>query len=454
MKHYAQIPNRGSLPLLKNEDGASNFVNPYPKNSERARLENKFSDFMKEELTLASLVSYVGNKNVPLLRLYKFKEAFSFDLVRKFIDKFQLSKEDCLLDPFSGMGTTLFTSMFFDIPSIGVDKLPIAYFVSKTLPLFLFVEEGELLSLFNRLKEKVNKMKPAEIAMDVPIIKVAFNKNSLLMLRRWKSAIETLDYPYRDIFLLLLFSVLEQCSYTSKDGQFLRIRRDKRIISPTTAIYKKVLESETDLKKIKLLFPEFKPRKKLLPRVYLADAKELSRLDFNNKPTAIITSPPYPNRYDYTRSYCLELCFHFVKNFKELKKIRFEVLRSHIESKIRSTEKPPHPAIEEVIKELKKKNLNNPRIPHMLIAYFRDMKKVIEEWSKILSKNAKVMMVIGNVRFEGELIPTDLILSEIAEDSGFKIKDIIIARYKGNSSQQMKKYGRIPVRESIVIWEK
>ena len=59
----------------------------------------------------------------------------------------------------------------------------------------------------------------------------------------------------------------------------------------------------------------------------------------------------------------------------------------------------------------------------MLIGYFNDMRKVIEQWSAILDRKSKVAMVVDNVRFEGELIPTDLILSEMAEDVGFQVKD-------------------------------
>ena len=72
----------------------------------------------------------------------------------------------------------------------------------------------------------------------------------------------------------------------------------------------------------------------------------------------------------------------------------------------------------------------------------------------MLASDAKVAMVVDNVRFEGEMIPVDLILSEIAEQHGFTIEQIFVARYKGNSSQQMGKYGRVPVRESVVIWRK
>ena len=159
-------------------------------------------------------------------------------------------------------------------------------------------------------------------------------------------------------------------------------------------------------------------------------------------------------RYDYTRTYALELCFHFVRNFEELKAIRFGILRSHIESKIRKGEIPPHPVIKEVVEILGRKKLNNPKIPSMITTYFIDMQKVITEWFKVLAPGGKVAMVVDNVRFEGELIPVDLVLSEMAEEAGFEVKEIIVARYKGNSSQQMKKYGRVPVRESIVVWEK
>ncbi len=38
------------------------------------RLERKYASRLREELALGALVSYVGNKEVPLLRLYRYKE--------------------------------------------------------------------------------------------------------------------------------------------------------------------------------------------------------------------------------------------------------------------------------------------------------------------------------------------------------------------------------------------
>lgn len=421
---------------------------------DRQRIEAKFAPLLREELRLAQLVSYVGNKAIPVLRLYRYKEAFAFRFVEEFIGRLGLTEKDYLFDPFCGMGTTLFTAMQQGIPSVGIDKLPIATFVARTLPLFFFVEPQTLRKTFEKLKKKVAKAKPAEVALDVAIMGVAFPPEMLLTLRRWKGAIDTLEPPLQDIFLLLFFAILEPCSFTAKDGQFLRLKRDKHLADPEEMLQRKVYEAERDILLLRQLWGE--KGQIQLPIVQLADTRDLSYADFKRPPTALITSPPYANRYDYTRTYSLELCFHFVKNFEELKALRFGILRSHIESKVDATDRPPHPVIQEVVDILEKQReaLNNPRIPDMLTAYFVDMQKVIGEWARVLAPGAKVAMVVDNVRFEGELVPVDLVLSEMAEDVGFRVEQVIVARYKGNSSQQMGKYGRVPVRESIVVWQK
>lgn len=420
--------------------------------TDRDRLEDRFAPRLQEALHLASLVSYVGNKDIPILRLYRYKEAFAFRFVEEFIARLGLGEKDYLFDPFCGMGTTLFAASQKGIPAIGIDRLPVAVFVSQTLPLFYTLQPGQVKETFEGLRARVREAPPAPVALDVAIMQVAFPPDTLLILRKWKTAIDELEPPLRDVFLLLFFSILEPCSFTSKDGQFLRLVRNKKLASPEEALQRKVNEAEQDIQRVRGLKWNHAPQ----PAAYLGDARDLSDIPFERQPTAIITSPPYANRYDYTRTYSLELCFHFVRNFAELKAIRFGILRSHIESKVGIHEQPSHPAVREVVDILRDKGkaLNNPRIPDMLTGYFVDMEKVIHEWARILAPGAKVAMVVDNVRFEGEMLPVDLVLSEMAEEAGFHVEQIIVARYKGNSSQQMGKYGRMPVRESIVLWRK
>lgn len=58
----------------------------YPSNSTRQELEHKFKNHIHEKLKLGSVVSYVGNKTVPFLRIYRYKEVFAFvmDFLRRF----------------------------------------------------------------------------------------------------------------------------------------------------------------------------------------------------------------------------------------------------------------------------------------------------------------------------------------------------------------------------------
>ena len=423
----------------------------YAKNSARAKLEKKYSDKLLVKTEFGSLISYAGGKKLPIFRLFRYKEAFSQDLVSHFIETLNLNKNDFVLDPFSGMGTTCFGCMVKGIPSIGIEMLPIAHFISNTIVKFFEIKPEKLKEIFKKLEKNIPNSKLSEIALDIPIVKKAFDENTLTELRKWKFQIDNLKNPYRDIFVFLFLSILESCSYTSKDGQFLRLIPDKKIPKPSTALFKKILEAENDIMLIK-------SQKSTFSKSELIQGNSLNLSTYftnHKKPNVVITSPPYLNRYDYTRSYVLELCFHFVKNHDELKKIRFEILRSHIECKEQKNDtESNHPAVTEILKKLNSLDLNNPRIPIMVAAYFTDMKKVIQELSLSLNDKAKIILVVDNVRFEGEMIPVDLILSEFAEECGFKVNNILIPRYKGNSSQQMKKYGLAPVRESIVIWER
>lgn len=419
----------------------------------RMELERKYAPLLCERLDLGNYVSYTGNKQVPVLRLYRYKEAFAYPFVQEMLRNLSLSEKDFILDPFCGLGTTVFTAGLHRIPSWGVDKLPVAVFVASTLPLLLKMEPGQLREAFEQLQASVESQSPAPVADDVAIMKVAFPPENLLLLRRWKASIERLGSPLREVMMLLLLSILEACSYTSKDGQFLRLRREKPVAHPTEALRRKVQEAERDILFARQLGWH---RCWQQPVITLGDARQLPLLPMKGLPNVIITSPPYVNRYDYTRSYSLELCFAFVRNFEELKALRFSVLRSHIEAKVSPDEIPSHPTVVEVLLTLKQRcdRLNNPRIPAMIAGYFVDMERVIQEWARVLAPEARVVMVVDNVRFEGEMLPVDLILCDMAEQAGFGTEAIWVARYKGNSAQQMGRYGRVPVRESVLFWRK
>ena len=429
--------------------------------NERVKLEKEFLPLMEERLSMRQLVTYVPNKTVPVHRWFSYKEGFSAALVDAFLREFGAQPgKSRVFDPFVGCGTTVIAAKQAGYGAWGIDILPVAIFVAGVK---LRSAEGyDLLRLkagLDRLLETPYHEPAISAPQDVRIIPLAFSEEILDEILFFKEVIlKEEDESVREFLLLGLLSILEKVSYTSKDGQFLRLKPERNIPPVRATLARQLRLMYRDLTTVGYQMRLFeKPLKYTVPSqstyVRLADARDFTSA-IDDYADVIVTSPPYLNRYDYSRIYSLELCLAFVEDFAGLKAIRYSLLRSHIESRPAPTDEVNHPALLEVLSNLAGKKLNNPRIPVMIKGYFEDMNFVLKELYKVCRTGAKIALVVGNVRFEGELIPVDLLLSELASDVGFSIDEVVITRYKGNSSQQMGKYGRVPVRESVLIWSK
>lgn len=91
----------------------------------------------------------------------------------------------------------------------------------------------------------------------------------------------------------------------------------------------------------------------------------------------------------------------------------------------------------------------------MVEGYFTELTFIFAELFRVCAHGAHVAFVNDNVRYAGEVIPVDYLTTMLAEELGFKPVVIYTLRQqKGNSSQQMKKYGKVNLRKSITVWEK
>lgn len=187
----------------------------------------------------------------------------------------------------------------------------------------------------------------------------------------------------------------------------------------------------------------------------------------------IITSPPYCNRYDYTRTYALELAFLGIGE-DDLKDLRQTMLTCTVENRVK-TDLSSHYSksiYSSAVKAFEEQNilalilkylddckasgrLNNNSIPRMVRNYFLESALLIFECARVLKKGAPFVMVNDNVRYQGAVIPVDLILSEFAEQAGLEVEKIwVLPRGKGNSSQQMGLHGRQEIRKCVYVWRK
>lgn len=416
----------------------------------RGKLEAKYAERLENRLDMRRLVTYVPNKKLPIYNWFKYKEGFSRELVVRLFREFGLQAGDTVFDPFAGSGTTLLAGKELGIHGIGIDMLPTAVFVAKA-KLTDWPDMSILLEAASRLTS-APFCPPRTNLPEIRIINLAFSKQTQLELLFFREEIETYDQPIRDFLMLGLLSILESVSNTSKDGQFLRLVQKK--LPPTREALRAALAQMIhDLSEMRMfgLWPKTNARSVILH----ADAREMCLpAKYRGTVSAVITSPPYLNRYDYSRTYALELCLLSVKSHKEMVDVRHSLLRSHVESKEHQGKGVNLPALVEILKEVRSKPLNNERLPIMIQGYFEDMNLVIRNISEYLKPGGRAALVVANAQFNGENVPTDLLLCELAENHGLATESILITRYKGNSSQQMAIYGRRPVRETILFWRK
>lgn len=398
---------------------------------------------------LSTLISPRRDINKPIYNWHSFKHSYSKELVDTFISEFKLKKGAWVMDPFCGGGTTLLACKQAGVNAHGFDILPFSVFLSNVKTKDFDVKK---LKRTKRTFEEIKKWpSSSETLPDILVLKKAFNTETEQQLLQIKAQIKQIkDVNTRDFFNLGFLSILESVSNTSKSGGFLRIvDRNVEVDEIKHLFLNKIQAMIKDVE----LFNQTHDQIKTDVRAFQGDAREIpTEYTYD----AIITSPPYPNRHDYTRIYSLELVFDFVKNNDELKKIRYETLRSHVEARLKyEVNGYKIPArLKRLITLVQKNGVNNPQVIGMLNGYFEDMYLVLSEMSNHLNKKGKVALVVSNVRFAGINIPVDEILSEIGKQAGLKPKGVWLARYRGNSSQQMKAYKRTPSRESIVIWEK
>ena len=71
-------------------------------------------------------------------------------------------------------------------------------------------------------------------------------------------------------------------------------------------------------------------------------------------------------------------------------------------------------------------------------------------------KGGYVGIVVGNSAYSGVIIPSDVLIADIAKEIGFTVKNIFVTRHLTTSSQQKQELEVLKnyLRESIVLLEK
>jgi len=408
-------------------------------------LESKFN--VTDGSSFTDLVNFKNNKKIPRHNWYEYKQGYAEDLVKQIIESEKPSKKYFILDPFCGVGTSNVVAQSLGYKSIGFDINPVAYLAALVKTHFYSEQEQK------EIQKLIKNFKPSKLSTlkETPkVISSSFQNGSLEKLYQIKYFWENIssNIHVQQFFQLAFLSIIEDCSIRTKDGNGIKLNLKKKQIENIFEYF--IAKCKSMLADIEL--SNYNEETKLINGSITLENyfKDVA----NSKVGLCVFSPPYANCFDYCEVYKLEFWLGgFVKTYADFSKYRSIAMRSHVNAQFDHNIKNYQKEVDLIAEIISAFNIWNKNIPDMIRGYFDDTYELLKNIKSLLVKDAKCFIVVANSGYKGILVPTDLLIAEIATSLGYKVNQIFYARKIRSSSQQMKElhleYDNL-MRESII----
>ena len=238
-----------------------------------------------------------GEANHPLHNLHPYPAKYIPELPREILLS-HTNERHTILDPFCGSGTTLLESELHGRRSIGIDSNPVACLIAraKTTPLFDY--ELGCLKRFAKVLSAAPKINyEATVPTILPNQNHWFSAEMLSELSWLKKEIERLRFRGLKQYLRCLFSsVIVSVSNQDSETRYVSVEKDHPLGFAISRFLRKLMHSVSAIE-------ELSSREKLwrvIPQVQqISTCEATSRVIADNTADIVITSPPYPNSFDY-----------------------------------------------------------------------------------------------------------------------------------------------------------
>ena len=390
---------------------------------------------------------------------YRFVLSFPPHLVQDYLDRLDVHPSSTVLDPFCGTGTTLVECKKYGIRSVGIESNPMAHFASlvkvdwsvepsaledysntvasatrKTLEdngndgwsgLPLFASNGPSHSRMQRLSPEQSKLLLKDSISPMPLHK------TLVLL----SVIDRHgDSQLRRYGRLALANALVHRIGNLKFGPEVgagQIKDDAPVLEAWIEGMAAIIRD------IGLL----RDRADVPSHVVRADSREAGLVLEPESVDAVITSPPYPNEKDYTRTTRLEsVVLGLVRDRRELRSLKKDLIRSNTRGVYKSDTDDREvvdnveirniaDAIERRRVQLGKTSGFERLYPRVTQLYFGGMMRHLASLRPVLRPGARLAYVVGDqASYLRVMIRTGRILAGLARSLGYEVTGIDLFR--------------------------
>ena len=389
---------------------------------------------------------------------YRFVLSFPPHLIQEYVDRFEVGPSDSVLDPFCGTGTTLVECKKLGIGSIGIESTPMAHFASS-VKVDWSVDCSRLVDYADKVATSARKtleqqgidewegtLFAAKESRRSPLQVLPPERSKLLL----KDSISALPLHKTLVLLdaidrhgnlqvqqygrLALASALVHRIGNLKFGPEVGvgpIKKDAPVLDAWLGCIRTIVH---DLRLIR-------DRTNVSAQVIKADSREVGQLLRPQSVDAVITSPPYPNEKDYTRTTRLEsVILGLIRNRQELRSLKQSLIRSNTRGVYKSDTDDREiasnveirniaDAIEKRRIELGKTSGFERMYPRVTRLYFGGMVRHLSSLRTVLRPGAKLAYVVGDqASYLRVMIRTGQLLADLARSLNYRVTGIDLFR--------------------------
>ncbi len=409
---------------------------------------------------------------------YRFVLSFPPHLVRDYLERLGVEPTDTVLDPFCGTGTTLVECKKLGIAGVGIESNPMAHFASSVKvdwsvdapTLWKYAEEVAastreafkcdgndewtglpLLAANGNAQPSMRTLDPeqSKLLLKDSISPAPLHKTLVLLDEIDRHG----DLNLRQYGRLALAKALAHRIGNLKFGPEVglgRIKDDAPVVEAWLDGMSAIVH-DIGLVRDQALVPA---------QVHKADSREAGRVLKPNSVDAVITSPPYPNEKDYTRTTRLEsVILGLIRDRRELRTLKKDLVRSNTRGVYKSDtddrQVAQHPAIQGIAQAIERRRIELGKTsgferlyPRVTQLYFGGMARHLASLRSVLRPGAKLAYVVGDqASYLRVMIRTGQILADLAESLGYRVIDIDLFRTRQSTvtGEQL--------REEVVVLE-
>lgn len=389
-----------------------------------------FKDMEEERILVTDRTStFVDNMTLPVHRWYRFSAGFSAEWAESVIKDSSTHSPARVFDPFAGSGTTLISAERLGCPSYGVEAHPFIYRIARA-KLAHRTDPRAYRSLVREIRSTALQLTPA--ISDYPdLVKKCYAAPTLERLDLLRQALERQRdvHPAWELAWLTLLGILRMTAAvnTAQWQYILPNKKKKRSLDAFDAFDRMSSIIHSDM---------LISRNLGMPEPVLCNTDARTCMDVPDRfANLVITSPPYPNNFDYADATRLEMCFMGeIRGWGDLQHaVRRHLIRScsqHVPEKTVDLDtvlsspdlEPIRNEVMEVCQALARIRLHKggKKTYHLMVAcYFDDMAKVWKALRRVCDTPSRVCFVVGDSAPYGVYVPVIDWLMTLAQTAGF-----------------------------------